>query len=131
MLLAYNIPNAVRLEEYAYAHARANESCHNIPKHDYEVITSSANVASNRPRRDNLHLVPNEACVVSTNPRSEDHKYSYVDENWLGSSDLKTEVTTSDNVTCEGVNLNWHTSQLMTNAAYSTNPNPTLHTEHH
>ena len=37
--------------------------------------------AAIKPGRDNMHLVSNEVYAISTNSRSEDHEYSYVDKN--------------------------------------------------
>ena len=91
---------AVALEEIADSHERANEDLLNIPDQDYEVITSDndAYQAASLPGRDSRHVVSNEAYAVSTNPMSEDHEYSYVDENYvtgIGTQGEENQVITS------------------------------------
>ena len=95
---------AVALEEIADSHERANEDLLNIPDQDYEVITSDndAYQAAIKPGRDNVHLVSNEAYATSTNLRSEDHEYSYVDENCvtgIGTQGEENKVFTSHSIT--------------------------------
>ena len=78
-----NSQTAVALEEIADSHERANEDFLDISDQDYEVITSDndAYQAAIKSPRDNVQLVSNEAYAISTNPRSEDHEYAYLDEN--------------------------------------------------
>ena len=75
-----------------------------IPDQDYEVITSDndAYQAASRTGRCNLHLASNEVYAITTNPRSEDHEYSYVDKNCvtgIGTQSEENKMFTSYSIT--------------------------------
>ena len=122
------------LEEYANSHVSAYENCLDISGQDYEVIASDnvAYQAANRSSRDNLHLVSNEAYASSTNPRSNDQEYAYVDKNYVtavSSRGEENKVTSSDGIIEQAATRHSGSSDklhLELNVAYASNANPTL-----
>ena len=77
---------------------RVSDRCQEELKHP----DSDAYQAASRTGRCNLHLASNETYAISTNSKSEDHEYSYVDKNCvteIGTQREENKVITSHSIT--------------------------------